>query len=35
MAGGTPMRVGVVGCGDISDIYLQNGLAPAMSTRHN
>ena len=25
MAGGTPMRVGLVGCGNISDIYLQNG----------
>jgi predicted dehydrogenase len=25
MAVGTPMRVGFVGCGNISDIYLQNG----------
>ena len=25
MAVGAPMRVGLVGCGNISDIYLQNG----------
>jgi predicted dehydrogenase len=25
MTGGAPMRIGVVGCGNISDIYLQNG----------
>jgi predicted dehydrogenase len=25
MAVGTPMRIGLVGCGNISDIYLQNG----------
>jgi predicted dehydrogenase len=25
MTGGAPMRVGIVGCGNISDIYLQNG----------
>ena len=27
MAVRTPMRVGLVGCGNISDIYLQNGAA--------
>jgi len=25
MAGRAPMRIGLVGCGNISDIYLQNG----------